>query len=481
MRISAWNFKGISEIVDFDISGLNVFAGANSGGKSSLIQLLLLIKQSLEAKSLISPLKLNRPYTSMGRFENLPRKSKNVDGFRVKFSLTTGEVGLRLRRLLDNKQSIPAHALSAPVADIVVDFGAEQDEIVVRKFSVKFHGELNAFFSLSRNEHQSYTVESDRLSTLFRNISSGDELLDAVTITGVDVSFFSFFPEYFEWADTECDSLVLTQLRINLQRIFNRITYIGPLRQEPREFYFQEDDLVDNIGNKGENAAFILSRHGHEKYRYKRIVKGEQGTISFITHQGTFQDEVDYWISEVFGLARGVIVSKSDANRSIHTVHLEMDDGALVPINHVGFGISQILPIVIEALRPSSSPALAASRHILILEQPEIHLHPVLQAQLFDFVNSCTPQTSFIIETHSDHFVNRLRRRVAEDLKERLIKKVKILFVERDSRGIVYRLLNMSEIGTFDFWPKGFFDQYDLDVKALVRAQARKRLSKKYE
>ena len=84
-----------------------------------------------------------------------------------------------------------------------------------------------------------------------------------------------------------------------------------------------------------------------------------------------------------------------------------------VTIADVGFGVSQLLPILVLGIRSDESS-------LLLLEQPEIHLHPKLQANLADFLLTLAEQgRRLIVETHSDHFINRLRRRIAEDLDRR--------------------------------------------------------------
>ena len=113
-------------------------------------------------------------------------------------------------------------------------------------------------------------------------------------------------------------------------------------------------------------------------------------------------------------------------------------------------------------------------RRLIVLEQPEIHLHPRVQSWLFDFVRSVS-DASFLIETHSDHFVNRLRRRVAEDASGSLAKRINLTFVNPGEGGANYERLELLDTGSLSNWPVGFFDQYDEDVRALVRAQADRR------
>jgi predicted ATPase len=176
---------------------------------------------------------------------------------------------------------------------------------------------------------------------------------------------------------------------------------------------------------------------------------------------------------DVFQLGKQIRVETSKGNRYLYTVSLTGRDGIKVPITHVGFGVSQIFPILVEGLRPGPDGRL------VILEQPEIHLHPRVQSLLFDFVYSVSSNVSFLIETHSDHLITRLRRRIAESHSDEIVHNLNLTFVEPVIGGVDYVRLGISDTGSLARWPDGFFDQYDADMRALVRAQANKRIAKR--
>jgi predicted ATPase len=115
---------------------------------------------------------------------------------------------------------------------------------------------------------------------------------------------------------------------------------------------------------------------------------------------------------------------------------------------------------------------------LLILEQPEIHLHPKVQSLLFDFIYSMSlTGKRFLIETHSDHFITRMRRRVVES-NEELFQKVNMIFVEQREAEHIFRKLDLSDMGTFSYFPDDFVEQTD-DYDAIIMAQANKALKRK--
>jgi predicted ATPase len=142
-----------------------------------------------------------------------------------------------------------------------------------------------------------------------------------------------------------------------------------------------------------------------------------------------------------------------------------------VTIADTGFGVSQVLPVLTHAL-------LADTDSLLIFEQPEIHLHPRAQARLAELL-VCLARTGrrIIIETHSDHLINRLRRIVAEDMSNQLADLVSIVFVQppHANEGAWLESLRVNEEGQIENWPPGFLAETAEDAKAIVQAWIKKR------
>ena len=472
MKISVSNFKAIKTLDLFPIEKINILAGVNSGGKSSLIQLLLLLKQSIDARSAESPLKLNRPYISLGKFENILRKGAGEDALSFTILLDSKELPGFLRRIKVPMDKSSSSARTISQVSISASFKRSADRIVVQRFSIELVGEHEtAYLALERNHHgKSYSLDTNAFGWFFQT----DEMPMKLRRESVQVVFFSFFPDYISSGEDEYyGSRLIDQSRIALQRIFSRISYLGPLREEPRDFYFQDDDQIEHIGNKGENAAYILAKHSKDKTRYLRYSIDSNGIPTYQQDIGTLEEAVNHWMCDVFQLGKQIRVETSKGNRYLYTVSLTGRDGIKVPITHVGFGVSQIFPILVEGLRPGPDGRL------VILEQPEIHLHPRVQSLLFDFVYSVSSNVSFLIETHSDHLITRLRRRIAESHSDEIVHNLNLTFVEPVIGGVDYVRLGISDTGSLARWPDGFFDQYDADMRALVRAQANKRIAKR--
>ena len=194
---------------------------------------------------------------------------------------------------------------------------------------------------------------------------------------------------------------------------------------------------------------------------------GEQSSVPLIK-------AVEAWGAQL-GLIEALrVVQKPKVGNTI-TVKTEGLDKE-VPLDAVGVGVSQLLPVLVLCL-------LSEPGSVILLEQPELHLHPALQQRLADFLIAIARSgRQLIVETHSEYMVSRLRRRIAEDPDDELLSISKVIFAERDGQtGITtYRDVELSPYGDIDEWPKGFFDQAAAEEREIIRGGLKKRAGKDY-
>ena len=240
--------------------------------------------------------------------------------------------------------------------------------------------------------------------------------------------------------------------------LFGRsIKYLGPLRKAPQVLY--DPRLRDlDLGLSGEYTAAIL--HANSDHQVVPISHDESGSVSL-------RSEVDTWLQR-FGLATKALLSdRGRLGIGLRITHI--DSQQEVDLTSVGVGVSQILPVIVLCL-------LAKPGDLIILEQPELHLHPALQQQLGDFLLDCANSgRQLLVETHSEHLVNRLRRRVAdpsgadEDM-------VGLIFAEQSNGVTSFRQSVINAYGgTEPDWPEGFFDVSAREAQALVLTSLTKR------
>ena len=147
----------------------------------------------------------------------------------------------------------------------------------------------------------------------------------------------------------------------------------------------------------------------------------------------------------------------------IHSLQvIEKSTGTPLTLCDVGFGLSQILPILVQSVMPDTK--------MVLIEQPEIHLHPKMQTELGDFfIEQCKAgKRQFIIETHSEHLLLRIMRRIRETtagtIKDSSLaltpEDVAILYVKPSDEGSQILHLRIDDEGDFiDEWPGGFFEE----------------------
>ena len=135
-----------------------------------------------------------------------------------------------------------------------------------------------------------------------------------------------------------------------------------------------------------------------------------------------------------------------------------------VNIADVGFGVSQVVPIIIHGL-------LLDQYSTLMIEQPELHLHPKMQMKLADFFLALAiDRKNLIIETHSEHIINRLVRRVVEDTDNQFIRLVGINFVSSTKKGSKIDKVVLSDGDGIVNWPDEFFDQAADEQEKIMTA-----------
>ncbi|MBU2693463.1 hypothetical protein CCO04_00050 [Pimelobacter sp. 30-1] len=243
----------------------------------------------------------------------------------------------------------------------------------------------------------------------------------------------------------------LAALSETLMGLGSRVQYLGPLRDEPRVVWNHWNELARGlpVGTRGEYSAAVLSRFGTSttKHRDPDGIQREEMLV----------DAVNRWISYLE-------IGDNVAARSHGKLGVGFDlrvDGHIRDLTSVGVGVSQTLPLLVGVL---ASP----DDSVFIVEQPELHLHPSVQARLADFMVTARPDLALIVETHSEAFITRIRRRAAEGLLD--VNDVDITFVEPKAGGSFSRKLGISEFGDLSEWPRGFLSDSSEDLKAIITA-----------
>lgn len=223
------------------------------------------------------------------------------------------------------------------------------------------------------------------------------------------------------------------------------IRYLGPLRAEPHAIQsFSPSGQADDVGPRGEYAAAVYASNRKQRIRF---VHPTSQTIE----TATLEQAMDTWL-QYLGIADHV-AAREAAAPGVSWIVRSTPATRERPLGAVGVGVSQVLPILVAGL-------LAPEGTILIMEQPELHLHERPQARLGDFFYGLTRVGKQIfIETHSAVLIGQLRQRMVQSGQEAR-DAIAIYFVSQDAQGDAkFEPIRISRRGAVENWPDGFFDE----------------------
>ncbi|MEN3760635.1 DUF3696 domain-containing protein [Aeromonas veronii] len=437
-KLSLSNFKSFNTLDNLEIRNLTVIVGRNSCGKSSIMQSLLLLKQTLESESAKS-LCMEGKYL---KFSNLKEISHGIPavnqasiGYDIVLSNTnTKEPSRHISFEFKNKKEgdIYSPALSG------FCITAEEEKIDLDKLTKgdieKIFQTLITHFS-EEGSFESFEINYDKflpdtIALYFKVEREGKK-----TNRTYNFPLFPIFDKHMEAV-------------LKLQRTIKEIKYLSPLRAKPERAYVHYSQDVESILEDGSNSAHIFWAKRNKKVKWKGdSIALENAVNECIKTVGLNQEITPAKIGDIlYQVGIGINQSKSS-----------------VSIADVGFGYSQILPIILLGL-------LSSKDNLMLIEQPEIHLHPSSAGNLADlFLAFAQDDKNFIIETHSQEFINKLRLRVIQN--PELKKKINIVFVEQSESGSQIKQFEIDEEGMFPEWPQGFLDESESLARQILEAR----------
>jgi hypothetical protein len=271
--------------------------------------------------------------------------------------------------------------------------------------------------------------------------------------------FFGFPDEasvYWQNATT------LQEFPFTLRKRLNRLFYLGPLRRHPERQYAWAGETPEQVGFTGENwvGALLAARQ-----RQMNAGKGRR--------KEGFEALIARWLKDL-GLIHSFKVEPIHGTRDYRVQVQVSEFSAPVSIPDVGFGVSQILPVLVECF-------YAPPDSTIIIEQPELHLHPAVQQGLADlFVEVIHSREDgkergiqLVIESHSEHFLRRLQLRVADQTVRR--EDVSAYFCAPGQEALVLSKLDVDLYGNITNWPKDFFGDQMTDVAEMQKAGIQRR------
>jgi len=447
------NFKAWRDTGELRLAPLTVLFGSNSSGKSSLHQLLLMLRQTAESSDRRRVLHFGDKNTpvDLGSFQDAVRGHDA----RLHLGFTLGWRLPEKLRFEDVKSGMQYGGTNMRFEADVGAVGAAPPRLVVSSFTYELSGDGTSMsIGLQRDSKGKYRVTADAYQPVF---AVGRKW---------PVSSPSHFYGFPDDANARYQNLeFVADLVLQLEEALGSIVYLGPLREPPERLYRWSGEQPDDVGWKGERSVDALL--AGSDLRFNRKPKQPYTPLQYVVAQ---------WL-ERLGVIDTFNVVAIGKGRDEYEIRVRAPGRqAEVLLTDVGFGVSQVLPVIVQCF-------YAARNSTLIFEQPEIHLHPGVQAGLADlFLDALTirehgapRRPQIIVESHSEHFLRRLLRHVAE---ETIAPDDIALYVATSGRhGSTIEPLEVDDLGAIRNWPPDFFGDQMNDIAAQAEAALKRRLS----
>lgn len=495
------NFKGVGERVEIPLRAITLLFGANSAGKSTILQSMLYLRELLERRNAdADTLQASGQSIDLGGFKNLVHKHDVGRVVRIGASVTVDDDGLReypVARLDDDWPAGSRTSLFylAGIKEVTVAVSVQWDSVFQRAHFKSFEVEINGkvigkitadidakpvmrmvdehpifaqvFNNTEPDNYLGYVAEQTYLvggpvvpqwgSHLLLGFKDG-ESNDSSMLSLEDAE------ELFSHVMVGAGECVLNELK--------RLRYIGPMRMIPQRgfrpvlspdsarwadgsaawdlLHLQDDDLA-----WFDQKQFASLGLGYQIGTYRYFEVARESTFGAALYRAQFPEN-DGLAELDWQTVRAQLIERSRLQILAEDSQVEVD-----PVD-IGVGVSQLVPVVVGVMAPGYS--------LLSVEQPELHVHPAIQCRLADVLahQVIGRERQVLLETHSEHLMLRLLRRVRETAEDELTPDapklhptdLSVLYVTNEPDGLKITVLPVNAEGDFDKqWPKGFFEE----------------------
>lgn len=472
--ISLENYKCFKERTDIDIAPLTVLCGVNSSGKSSILKSLLMLKQSYENNYSKGELLFSGKDVDNGTFKDI-----TFNGTEKTFTLKTSFV--IDETIIDQDKKEEYHADFSCFRDlnkIYEQFNSDNVNIYFKiSISIKVSGNINpkSPFQAIRNSILNYKIsiqmcrkDSDiciyksaifikkgynkKYTIKFENFPLIKEENNLFCINEEIKECFCYFNGIKIvkiYSDKPSINHDMNNFLPNVYMIFDiistqffNIKHMSPLREDPSRRYVITHGITESRPD-GEDFAQILAQYGTQSKDFTFIKDSNDSECTFYNETTTLSEAVQIW-SSYLNMGKLYLEHNEEILKVNVSGHNLID---------VGFGVSQSLPILVAGLQ-------APKESNIIFEQPEIHLHPQAQMGMADFLLSLSlSKKNVIVETHSDHIINRLVKRIMLNKTGQLNKDICIYFVDKTCKNPVEKI-EISPTKGIVAAPMNFFTQF---------------------
>jgi len=532
--ITIENFKAIKEPVRIELKPITLLFGPNSAGKSTIIQALHYAREIFERQNLNPDRTLLGGETiDLGGFESLVHGHNLNLPIRLKFELDLSHEdlpryleGYEDLGLIDWQQSelwdVPTRAQNA-WTQIEVCWNTLLEKPLLTSYQIGINGFHLAKITTTEDGKQICLQDINPFNPIFLNNSSPEEatenaiklikgeIHDDTDIGCILMSFLHLFNisegvvgitkniilkdqgsilpnwgvtlKFNEniWSEeskfeeqgnfVQLFSSLITGPGELIRDGLKKLCYVGPLREVPKRnhqpsttpdesrwsnglaaydtLFFAEDDFIAEVNEWLTQEERLATGYGVKVKQYRELETDNPLALAVLNDR-LLDEDIDF---------KETLLALPIKRRLL--IHDESKNIELAP-QDIGVGVSQVLPVVVAALHRKTG--------FVMIEQPELHIHPAIQVALGDlFIERVrnAQDLIFILETHSEHLMLRLLRRIRETNEKTVPEnkslspaELSIYFIEQGDEGISCKPIRVDQEGDFiDRWPKGFFNE----------------------
>lgn len=407
-KYSIKNFKIHQDSTDIEFPGLTILTGTNNSGKTSLIQ-------SIRVLSKIENQFSGVPFLAFHKVNGL------------------GELKDVLNKNVSRSESIEYNLYFRPMpslgAHVTLRFGSVLQgnmQVAARQSDAAVLNELQLIMDEGGDQYHIYQILLTENGYIFARQEDGKRnVLGSVKFVGIQPA--TSFPEISDVREREKLQLCIHELN-SLNEMF--IRYLGPYRAVSAHVPDTGCSLLDVNGN---NAAEVMAY-----WNDKSIFDGTP-----------FMEAFAKWTSKLLKTEFAVRMDSSQYKL------VAIESGVELSISQIGFGNTQILPVIVQILT-------ALPGDLVIIENPEVHLHPKWKADLVElFLYAVNNGIKVVLETQSMEIINRTRLTVKNS--PELAKKIAVYFFEKRGFSCEINRIDIKETGELDVWPEDFLDRVTIE------------------
>ena len=446
------NFRCLTK-TNVDFSKLTILTGANNSGKSSVLYGLLAALQSEKFPVFCSP---NGEYVELGDFGELVRGHNRSSEMGIGMDLerdASHKVHIDGTFKEDPHSRMPImNAIQSAVGFFEIDITKQRDYRAKYRIVPKAHRvvpsmstanaelmkSLEAFMrsieaQMKREDRRRKTKGRPSVNP-FQGWENESERTGGFTFARPQELISNLKLQNDYWA-----ALGIRDITSAVRELMNQFNYISSFRNAPQRTYYEISKSDLKVGKYGEYYINQISEWGHSK--------------------STKLEQLNSHLRKI-GLAKSVRASRMKGGR-FEIVGKAYSRSPIASLMDLGFGVSQLLPLLVADLQLPNESTLAVS-------QPETHLHPSVQANLANyFVDKITTKNKrFIVETHSEYFLNRVRLLIVQEVLKP--EDISVVYLRNVGQSSDVHKIQFTPKGTIEGAPPDFFETYMMDVMNIA-------------